>query len=189
MSKNKETSACVDALLLGIATGSILGTMIVAPNAVQLLDTPMGKLSKSLDRRQRERELIRIARYMKTQGLVRGDYSHGIELTKKALKRIKRRAVIDLCVSIPDAWDNTWRLVMFDIPEEQKKQRVAFTHSLRGLGFQILQQSVWIHPYPCKEELYVAAQFFGVAEWVTYIETNHIDNGRDLKLRFKHLLG
>ena len=188
MAQNKETSAVVDALLIGIAGGAIVGTMFLAPNAVQILDKPLAMFSRKLDQRQKERGLSRLRRYLKAQGLVRGDYRHGIELTKKAEQRIRKRKIRDLKIDRPAAWDARWRLVLFDIPETKRDARAAFIGLLRSLGFQLLQQSVWVYPYACKEEVYLAAHFYQVDEWVTYIKTDHLDNDRDLQLRFSGIL-
>ncbi|MBP6962125.1 hypothetical protein KBB49_01165 [Candidatus Saccharibacteria bacterium] len=188
MSKNKETSKAIDVLLYSIAIGSVTGAMLVAPNAVQILDKPLTKLFDTLDDRQRQRELSRLRSYLKTQGLVRGDYDHGIVLTKKALKRLEVYKFNSLEIECPDKWDNRWRIVMFDIPETKREGRVMFTRRLQDLGFQLLQQSVWIHPYEAKDVVYIVARHFGVEEFVTYIETSHIDNNRILEQRFKSVL-
>jgi DNA-binding transcriptional regulator PaaX len=183
-----DTGKVVDGLLLGIALGTVTATMLAAPNAVQLLDKPTKKLFDELDERQRRREISRLKSYMKTRGLVRGDYDHGIELTKKALRRIKNVEYKNLSVVCNAKWDGTWRLVLFDIPEQKRANRVGFTRKLQELGFQILQQSIWIYPYEAKDEVYIVAKHHRVEEWVTYIITSHIDNDEKLKARFKHII-
>ena len=162
MSKNKETSKTIDVLLYSIAIGSVTGAMLVAPNAVQILDKPLTKLFDTLDDRQRQRELSRLRSYLKSQGLVRGDYDHGIVLTKKALKRLEGYVFNSLEIKCSEIWDKRWRIVMFDIPETKREGRVMFTKKLQDLGFQLLQQSVWVHPYEAKDVVYIVARQFGV---------------------------
>jgi phenylacetic acid degradation operon negative regulatory protein len=44
------------------------------------------------------------------------------------------------------AWDQKWRLFLFDIPEQQKSQRRQLTRALAKAGCGCLQGSVWIAP-------------------------------------------
>src|SRR3989344_4593151 len=53
----------------------------------------------------------------------------------------------------PARWDKLWRLVIFDIPEEERTGRMALAAKLKELGFYPLQKSVFIHPYECKDEI------------------------------------
>lgn len=48
-------------------------------------------------------------------------------------------------------WDGRWRLVLFDIGEEQAVQRDRLRRYLRSRGFGYLQHSVWTSPHPLKE--------------------------------------
>lgn len=188
MSKNRNTSIAIDALLYGLAIGTVTGTMLVAPNAIQMLDKPLGKLFDNLDNRQKQREISKLRSYLKTQGLVSGDYDHGIILTKKAEKRIENYEFNSLMINKPESWDHCWRIVIFDIPEVHRDGRGMLTRKLQELGFQLLQQSVWIHPFESKKIIYVVAKHYGVAEWVTYFETSNIDNEEKLLERFKTAL-
>ncbi|MFH1038606.1 MAG: CRISPR-associated endonuclease Cas2 [PVC group bacterium] len=47
----------------------------------------------------------------------------------------------------PPTWDNKWRLVIFDIPEEKGKLRRLFRSYLITLGFGKVQRSAWISPH------------------------------------------
>jgi hypothetical protein len=44
------------------------------------------------------------------------------------------------------AWDERWRLVLFDIPTAQNTHRARLRRYLRNKGFGYLQNSVWTHP-------------------------------------------
>jgi phenylacetic acid degradation operon negative regulatory protein len=44
------------------------------------------------------------------------------------------------------AWDGTWRLALFDIPEERLALRARLRRRLCALGFGYLQNSVWVSP-------------------------------------------
>lgn len=52
----------------------------------------------------------------------------------------------EVCWSRP--WDGTWRLVLFDLPESQRKLRDALRRQLHAAHFGYLQNSVWVSPDP-----------------------------------------
>jgi phenylacetic acid degradation operon negative regulatory protein len=49
-------------------------------------------------------------------------------------------------------WDGRWRLVVFDIPREQKGARERLRRFLRSRSYGCLQGSVWVTPDPPVEE-------------------------------------
>ena len=49
-------------------------------------------------------------------------------------------------------WDGRWRLVLFDIPEEARRERRELRRYLRSRSFGNLQNSVWITPDPVEAE-------------------------------------
>lgn len=186
-----RVSAVVDGLLKFIAGGGFVTTALLAPNAVQIFDKPLAKFINGLDKRARERELRRIAHYMKQKGLIAytpRDYENGIKLTKAGKERLKKRDFDQLSVPVPRKWDKQWRLVFFDIPIQEDKKRYAWTLKLRQLGFQTLQKSIWVYPFPSRPEIEAIAETLGVRKYVTYVEVSRIDGEKLLKARFKHIL-
>lgn len=190
MSQHDKTSALVDGLLKFIAGGGLVTTALLAPNAVQIFDKPITKMLKQMDNRSRERELRRVAHYMKSRGLIAyssNDYEHGIKLTSKGKARIKRLEFSNLSVPTPSRWDKKWRLVFFDLPVGKDKNRFVLIVKLRSLGFQPLQKSIWVHPYPCRQEIEVLSGTLGITKFVTYVEISEIDNEKSLTKRFHTL--
>lgn len=190
MSRHDTTSAVIDNILKLIAVGAVVGTVLAAPNAVQLFDKPLELMFRKMDKRERERELRRIERYMRRQGLISlepDNYQHGLSLTKKGQKRLKKVMYKDLAIPIQTKWDNRWRLVFFDIPQKRKTSRDALTQKLRLLKFQPLQKSAWIHPFPCRDIVAKVTETLEISKYITYTEIIHIDNEADLKDRFKNV--
>ena len=48
--------------------------------------------------------------------------------------------------------DKKWQMVLFDIPEEKRKDRDMFRKNLQYLGYKKLQKSIWVCPYDVLEE-------------------------------------
>ena len=177
----------MDGILKVLLGGGFLSMVLVAPNAVQVLDKPAASLLKKLDKRSREREVRRVVYYMKRRGLIKyatEDYEHGIALTETGKQYLKQRDFESLAIPRPTQWDKQWRLIFFDIPETQKSSRDRLTRKLRQLGFQQLQRSIWIHPFPCQVEIETVTETVGVRRFVTYLEISGIAAEEQLKERF-----
>ena len=82
-------------------------------------------------------------------------------------------------------WDGKWRIVFFDIPEKHRRARDALREKLKEIGFRELQQSVFIQPYSCTEEINFLIEFFEIRNWVQLAEVDQITNEPQLLIRFK----
>ena len=189
MDNRQRTAALVDGLLKFVLVGGVISATMLAPNALVALDKPLQKILKKLDVRQQERELKRVLHYMKLKQLITtADYAHGINITAKGKKRAEKAIFADLRIFPPKQWDRHWRIVFFDIPESRRYARVELTRKLRSLGFQQLQRSTWVHPFPCRQEIEVVATTIKVQRYLSYIETSYIDNQQALRKAFSGLL-
>jgi len=52
-------------------------------------------------------------------------------------------------------WDGKWRMVMFDIPEKKRKERIWLRYQLLAIDYQPIQKSVFIGKQPIEENIYV----------------------------------
>ena len=87
---------------------------------------------------------------LKREGLVvRRKYKgkQGWTLTQRGIKRLKR----DVIMPVP-ASDDISRLVIFDIPERERKKRDAIRAELIACNFRRLQKSVWIGNNPLPDD-------------------------------------
>ena len=188
MPRRTDTSYLIDGLLRFITISGITASAILAPNAVRLFDKPLQKYLKKLDEQQRQSKLRKALTYMKYNQLIAEDYEHGLSLTPKARQRLEKLSFDEITIPKPKTWDKKWRIVFFDIPENHKSNRDAFAAKMRQLGFKVLQRSVFIHPFHCREEVARVAMHYHVRKYISYIEANNIDNEAVLKRRFKSIL-
>jgi len=191
MSKYKKTATVINGLLQFLIAGGILSATLVAPNALQAFDKPLRLYFKRMDRQKRDKEYRRLLRYMEQQGLIEhraASYQHGIRLTETGRKRAEKADIDHLSIAKPSKWDKKWRIVLFDIPESYKTARNALDVRLGELGFAQLQKSVWVHPFPCREEIAAIVEQYEIRKFVTYIETSYIDAKEKLIDRFDSLL-
>lgn len=57
-------------------------------------------------------------------------------------------SILNYLPSNKHTWDNKWRIIVFDVPENRRTVRQMFRLKLMDLGARMLQSSVWISPYP-----------------------------------------
>lgn len=94
-----------------------------------------------------------VSRLLKTQRMekvVEGGRVR-MKITPKGLKFLSLS--LDLRKFSHKPWDKKWRVVIFDIPERKRNQREGLRRKLKELGFGMLQESVWITPFPIANEL------------------------------------
>ncbi len=125
--------------------------------------------------------------YLKVKKLIkvyRQDKEKYLELTPKGLEKLKDIAIDDLEIKRPKIWDKKWRIVIFDIPNNKKLSRDVLRGKLRNLGFILLQESVFIHPFECKKEINFITNNYFIQPYVKYILADILDGDGDLINKF-----
>lgn len=88
---------------------------------------------------------------------------------------------------VPEKWDGKWRMVIFDIPEENRDQRNLLRALLRNNGFYKLQASVFVHPYPLNREAINYLKESGLIKYIRFARMEEIDDDADLREAFNLL--
>jgi DNA-binding transcriptional regulator PaaX len=97
-----------------------------------------------------------------------------VTLTRTGENKLDEDAIWDLAVKTPGRWDHKWRLVLFDLPVGESRNRHSFRAKLEDLGFRLYQRSVFIYPYECGSEIDAIARWYGVDEHIRYIVATEI---------------
>ncbi len=84
-------------------------------------------------------------------------------------------------------WDRKFRLVIFDIPVKKQNARVAFIQKLKDMGFYMLQESIWVHPYDCVNEVATLRKLFEIEPYVKILTAEAIEEEYKLLRHFKLL--
>ena len=165
-----EQGKLVAKLVELLASGAVLGFTRDRALRRQLLEES-DRVWYSIDRKQLYIALERL----KLKGMV--DFiksSNGVEkvrLTQPGRAKALKFQFLNLELQRPRRWDEKWRLVLFDIPEVKKKIRDALRRKLKDLGFHEFQKSVFVCPYSCRDEINFVINFFDIADYVWYLET------------------
>lgn len=117
-------------------------------------------------------------------------------LILQAIKRLRQNGLIDLIgeeellIKLTDKgldkavwakikfettkkWDKIWRIVIFDIPEDQRLARDLLRFKLKEWGFVKIQKSVWASKKNCTVPLRKYIKQLGISDWVLVIESNN----------------
>lgn len=134
------------------------------------------------------RYLLRIVREFKHDRLLRfeekADGTILVTLNDKGKQRALCYNIDQLTIKKPTSWNGYWSIVLFDIPEKKRQIRDALRDKLRELGFHEWQKSVFIYPYPCRDEIDFIVEFFEARFYVCYAEMIKPTNEAELKLHF-----
>jgi phenylacetic acid degradation operon negative regulatory protein len=72
------------------------------------------------------------------------------------------------------AWDNTWLVVAFSVPEEQRDKRDIFRDRLVEMGFGLLSSSVWISPFDQEANVAALVTELSLDGMVAILHCDHI---------------
>ena len=115
-----------------------------------------------------------------SRSLKKGPY-----VDQRLLKKIAAlRAGDKMIIKTPKQWDKKWRIVMFDIPERLKRLRNSLRWHFREIGLIELQKSVFVHPYPCDDEIEFIVEFYNSRRYVRFVVAERIDSELHLRKKF-----
>ena len=161
-----------------VAVGGFIAVGLLAPNA-------LGAMAKlGLIPGPRQKEIINSSRIrLVKQGLLK--YEHGkLRLTPKGEAQLRRLRLLDYKLKKPKYWDKKWRVLIFDIPERRKVIRNRVRAMLSRLGFERLQDSVWVYPYDCEDVLTLLKADFKVGKDMLYMVVDSIEYDGHLRQHF-----
>jgi len=176
----KPKSEITKDVFLWLAVGGAIAIAATSPYFGANLARAFSKKKK-----HRQKDVYDTFRRLRKEGCIettKKNHQMYIRLTEKGRKRAGIYQINDLKIKKARKWDRKWRLIVFDIEELKRAKREAFRGILKNLGIKLLQQSVWIYPYECRDEINLLRDFFGLTQKeIRYIVTDSI--GEDLEWR------
>ncbi len=152
---DKKYAKAADVLAL-VGAGAFLAASVVAPGlprAVKLLSNPGERKSwKRFNIPLLKRTLERLERQKLIETKTTKD-GQIVKITDAGRRRILKYSLEQLEIKKPKSWDRKWRLVSYDIPADLRSRRDVLRAYLEAWGFYPLQESVYLHAYPCEKEI------------------------------------
>jgi phenylacetic acid degradation operon negative regulatory protein len=163
------------------------GAIIIAASSPYFIVNIMNKISRF--KKSSRKKVLNSFDYLRRKGLIeikRNRHDIQIFLTKEGKRMAGRYQINDLEIEKPKSWDKKWRVVIFDIPDNQRMKRDVFRGKIKEFGFRHLQKSVWVYPYKCEEEIKLLREFLGLERKdIQVITADKLDNSQYLKKIFK----
>lgn len=185
--KYPSVKTLTNAILVTLGLSVVLMVAIMAPNAIQVFKPFLRTKGRRSNYRQtRIRESLRSLEKRHLIEYLESKEGALIRLTDKGREHIRKFELDTLKLPVK-AWDRRWRLILFDIPEENGKARRALQERLRGLGCFPLQKSVFVYPHECRDEINFLVEFFEVSAYIRYLETPHLDYSENSARKFFNL--
>jgi DNA-binding transcriptional regulator PaaX len=154
-------------------------------NTSKIYQIPLKKLNKfRIENKDKfKKELYRL----KQDGFIK-QYINGkdmyIGLTKKGIISVKKYILDEIDIHTPEKWNGKWHIVVFDIPKRKNKVRDYVRNTLEQIGFLKLQESVYVYPFECLDEINYIKNNYLLGPYVQYIIADRIETETNLIRRF-----
>jgi len=141
---------------------------------------------KKIDQRNFNRSVRRLSAQRLVKEVCLPDGSFKLVLTKEGARQARVQYLFGKSIRFenPKKWDKKWRIILFDIPEKDRKFRDVLRLHLRELKFYKLQHSVFISPFPCEKQLLELVSLYKVGSFVRIVTADWVDNDENLKKHF-----
>ncbi len=163
------------------------GQMTVGPSATNLeVLTALGRIGsrRIFFGHKNFKDAASYLRRKKFVTVLRREGGWNLRITDRGIERLLALAYHSLRIKKISPWDKTWRLVIFDIPNDNRWARDCFRRKLKSMRFHRLQKSVFVSPYPCEQEVKFLGRLFDVSRCIRIVETKALENDFEVRKFF-----
>ncbi len=176
-------------ILAGLGIGFVLGgSILLTPNfpivlggilkiieEIKGVKVPKDKAVRVLKQLEK-RQLIDLKRE-NNQVFVKVKDKNNVLIIKYSLREL-------LNLKKRKKWRGKWFLVVFDVPEEERKKRDYLRRFLKEIGFYPYNQSVYVFPYECEKEINLIKKIVEGGKYISYIVAEKLEKEENLKRYF-----
>lgn len=177
-----------EALKIILKTIATAGVFMIAATSPYFLSSLIRKYIKDGGDIRKRRALTRALDYAKRNQLVSFREEGGdmiMILSEAGKQKITEYAFDDMMLPQKKYWNDKWHIVIFDIPHKKKAAREALREKFQELGMVMLQKSVWVWPYECRNEIRFIQRVFDLHDKeVNYIIADYVEDESILKKHF-----
>lgn len=139
---------------------------------------------KKIDRQRVNRAITSLYESNLVGAQRNADGTFTLQLREGGKKRALTYNAHRMKIERPTKWDELWRLVSFDIPEDERSARDSLREHLLNLGFYEMHRSFFIHAFPCRDEIDYLVELYDVKKYVRFITAVEIDTALELRKFF-----
>ena len=164
---------------IGIGTAFVALSIIAPQFPYRALQAA---LRKKFNKNYSQTQLINSINYLKRKKFIA--YTNGeYKITKIGSKHLAVISELQFTIH-KQPWDNKWRMVSFDIPEEQKPARQLLRRKLISMNFYHFQRSLFVIPWPCEKELQLLCAMLQITPHVHIFVAERFTNDQKLLKSF-----
>ncbi|MDD5145294.1 MAG: hypothetical protein PHF44_00370 [Candidatus Pacebacteria bacterium] len=119
-------------------------------------------------KKKKDRKLFsRLVYYLKKKGYIKTknlEEKEAVLLTRKGADKILKLKLKES--NKKKRPDGKWQMVIFDIPERKRFLRDLLRENLYLLGYQLLQQSIWVCPYDVSYKTEIILNKYSLDQYV-----------------------
>lgn len=104
-----------------------------------------------------------------------------IKITEAGRRKILQYSINELAIKKPKSWDRKWTLITYDIPEKLHWQRDIFREYLKAWRFYRIEESVFLHAWPCQKEIEFLREYLGIGEYVNTFIVSRIEKDQPFR--------
>ncbi|MBU3942608.1 hypothetical protein KKA24_01340 [Patescibacteria group bacterium] len=179
----RKLSPIKQKILLLLSTGISFGYAIT-PNRQWKVLKESSNLWRKIDRDKLKDEIRQLYQSRIIEQKENSDGSYTMVLSEKGKLKALTYCFEEIKIKRGE-WDEKWRMVIFDIPEDERAKRDVFRNKIKEIGFCELQKSVWIFPYECENEINFIIEYYNLRRYIRFCIIESIDNEMHLKKKFK----
>jgi DNA-binding transcriptional regulator PaaX len=134
------------------------------------------KLRRELGRKEDWRSFSQLIYHLKRKGYIKiqnFERKQGVLLTRKGAEKVLK--IQGKIAQKQKRKDGKWQMVIFDIPEKKKGLREILRGALRTIGYERLQDSVWVCPYEVEKETEGTIRECGIDPYVKVFLIEEVD--------------
>lgn len=125
------------------------------------------RLRREYEKQKAKRRFGQFVQYLERQGYIRTkpfEKTFGIMLTPKGAQKVLR--IKHRIKEKKRRNDGRWLMIIFDIPEKEKRIRERLRNALVDLGYEQLQKSIWVCPYDVHKDTEEFIRFYDISSYV-----------------------
>lgn len=153
----------------------ILGSILRIIEEIKGIKIPKKKIQRVLKQLE-EKQLIQLER--------KGDEVFVMVKNKDDVSILKYSLREILNLKKKKDWKGKWFMVVFDVPEPERKKRNYLRGFLREIGFYPYNQSVYVFPYECEKEISLIKKIVEGGKYINYIIAEKLEHENQLKIHF-----
>ncbi len=162
-------------ILMLLGGGAFLAASLIMPGLPIVLKPYLDHKRKNEEKEWEKFNLFRLKQVIKRLEKQKDVEIIGglVKITKKGRKKLLKFDLEQM--ELKRKTDGKWRLIIYDISNLRKPQRELFRDMLKKLKFLRLQESVYLTPFICEEEIEYLKQIFDIDREVQILKISEME--------------